>query len=245
MRDFIDIVEQLNEGRFKNFAISAALGAATATGAMHGVKAHAEAEPQIPSYYVYDDEAAELGLSSIDEVDPYLDAAETADTPSMKTQRKVAKGDRSAVAAQAPNEAVQLLALTMWGDARQDGPEAMRAVGHVVMNRIRSARHFGRNIKEVVWKRKAFSCWNPSDPNRAAMKSIKSLPSDSLDKIRYKQAVKIARDIIGHADSDPTSGALFYHTKSISPGWSLGAKPVVKLDNHVFYRVDGKAPKKA
>ncbi len=142
------------------------------------------------------------------------------------------------------NEATKLLALTMWGEARSDGKEAMRAVGHVVINRIRSPRKFGKNIKEVVWKRKAFSCWNSGDPNRESMKKIASLPDTHPSKVRWNEAVKIAQDIVSGRDSkDPTNGALFYHTKAMGlPYWvSKDMKPIAKIANHLFYKTDAKA----
>jgi hypothetical protein len=59
-----------------------------------------------------------------------------------------------AFAAQAP--AVELdvvdahwMALTMWGEARGSGEEAMRAVGHVIDNRRRAGRH-GAFVTETV-----------------------------------------------------------------------------------------------
>lgn len=141
------------------------------------------------------------------------------------------------------SEATKLLALTIWGEARSDGPEAMRAVGHVVINRIRSPRAFGKNIKEVVWKRKAFSCWNAGDPNRESMKKIASLPETHPSKVRWNQAVKIAQDITSGRSKDPTNGALFYHTKAMGlPYWvSKDMKPIATIASHLFYKTDAKA----
>ena len=142
------------------------------------------------------------------------------------------------------NETTKLLALTMWGEARSDGVDAMRAVGHVVINRIRSSRAFGKNVKEVVWKRKSFSCWNQGDPNRDAMKKIASLPEKHPSKQRWHQAVKLAKNIVSGKDgTDPTHGALFYHTKGMGkPYWvSDDMKPVAVVGNHLFYDTDAKA----
>lgn len=138
-------------------------------------------------------------------------------------------------------EEMKLLALTMWGEARGDGPEAMRAVGHVIINRMRSER-FGDSVKDVVWKRKAFSCWNPNDPNRQAMSNIAQLPRDSVDRQRWAEAVRIAKEIMSGRSSDLTNGALFYHTKQISPYWvEDDAQPTAMIANHVFYDTDKKA----
>lgn len=135
-------------------------------------------------------------------------------------------------------EAVRLLALTMWGEARGDGPQSMRAVGHVIMNRVKSPR-FGDTVKDVVWKRKAFSCWNENDPNRASMSNLSSMPSQSLDRVRWKQAVDIAKQIMAGKSQDPTNGAMFYHTDAIKPYWvSDDMEPSAKIDDHIFYVTD-------
>lgn len=139
------------------------------------------------------------------------------------------------------NEAAQLLALTMWGEARSTGIDGMRAVGHVILNRANSSRNFGDSIKEVVWKAKHFSCWNPGDPNRAAMERISSMPESSAGKIRYRQAYKLAKDILSGRDPDNTHGALFYHTENIKPNWSPDEEPVARIGGHEFYRTDKKA----
>ena len=135
----------------------------------------------------------------------------------------------------------RILALTMWAEARSDGKEAMRAVGHVVMNRLHSERKFGNSIEHVVLKRKAFSCWNPSDPNRKAMKAIPHMNKDSLEYKRFKEAMQIAMKIITGRDTDPTEGSLFYHTKQITPYWAVGIKPLKSIANHVFYDKDHKS----
>jgi spore germination cell wall hydrolase CwlJ-like protein len=134
-----------------------------------------------------------------------------------------------------------LLALTMWGEARGHGKEGMRAVGHVVVNRLNSSRKFGDSIQDVVWKRKAFSCWNPSDPNRQAMREIEKLPEGSPDYRRWQEAKKLATKILRGESSDPTNGAIFYHAERVSPTWARGISPVAKFADHIFYREDRKA----
>ncbi len=230
MRDWINIITESQhevieeKGKFGNMLAAAAL-AAGGVGIGVANSGNANAEPQ----YDYVDNTGEL---------PEIIVTGMHDGPSIKSP------ESPKAKVQSPREeAVKLLALTMWGEARSDGLDAMRAVGHVVMNRIHSARPFGRNVKEVVWKRKAFSCWNKSDPNRDAMRHIASLPEDNLNKVRWHQAVDLARAILAGKDSDNSAGALFYHTKQIKPYWvSDVTKPVARVANHIFYRNDAKAP---
>lgn len=135
----------------------------------------------------------------------------------------------------------KLLALTIWGEARSEGEAGMRAVGHVVKNRMKSDR-FGDEVKDVVWKRKAFSCWNPNDPNREKMRNIAQLPKDSIEYKKWKMAQKIADEILANKSKDPTRGALFYHTEDIKPKWADPKKAIAKVANHIFYRTDLKLP---
>lgn len=143
------------------------------------------------------------------------------------------------------DEAIQdhdtrLLALTMWGEARSHGEKGMRAVGHVIMNRVEAdKRKFGGNtIEGVVKKDKQFSAWNENDSNRKAMMNIMNLNTSSPDYKAWVQAQKIAKDIISGRSKDPTGGALFYHTTGVKPFWSKNKKPHVQIANHVFYSPD-------
>jgi spore germination cell wall hydrolase CwlJ-like protein len=127
------------------------------------------------------------------------------------------------------------MALTMWGEARSGGEEAMRAVGHVIDNRRRVGRH-GRYVTETVSEAWQFSCWNANDPNRAAMLNIDSLAEESEDRRRWDMARRLAEDILAGRSTDPTGGALFYHTGAVSPRWSQGVTPVARIGGHLFFR---------
>lgn len=134
-------------------------------------------------------------------------------------------------------EALYVMALTMWGEARRHGQQGMRAIGHVILNRARANRPmFGNGIVGVALKRKQFSCWNKGDPNRQAMQNIASLPEGSPDHRRWEEAKKIAREIITGQSHDPTGGALFYHTLDVDPAWAQGIEPIKMVADHVFYR---------
>jgi N-acetylmuramoyl-L-alanine amidase len=142
------------------------------------------------------------------------------------------------------NKAASLLALTIWGEARQDGPKGMRAVGHVIINRMKSKRAFGNDVAHVVWHRKAFSCWNEGDPNREAMEKIKQLPKGSPDYQRWMEAKKIATQLLAGELRDITHGSLFYYADSMDnpPAWAHGVPAVAHIGNHTFLKNDHKKP---
>ena|SRR5436853_7378592 len=127
------------------------------------------------------------------------------------------------------------MALTMWGEARSGGEEAMRAVGHVIDNRRRSGAH-GAYATETVSEAWQFSCWNRNDPNYAAMLNIDRLRPGSVDHRMWLAAKRLADDILSGRSADPTGGALFYHTAAVSPRWSAGLTPDRVIGGHLFFR---------
>lgn len=137
---------------------------------------------------------------------------------------------------------VLFMAATMWGEARSEGLKGMEAVGHVIKNRLEHKRDFGGDtVKDVVLKRKAFSCWNKNDPNYAKIKEVENMKAGSPSHRMFMQAQRIAEEILSGASTDPTKGSLFYHTDAFEPYWAKDAKPVAKVGSHLFYRVDGKS----
>lgn len=127
------------------------------------------------------------------------------------------------------------MALTMWGEARNGGEDAMRAVGHVIDNRRRARTH-GRYATETVSAAWQFSCWNRNDPNYPAILNIDRLKPDSEDHAMWLTAKRVAAEILAGASTDPTGGALFYHTAAVSPRWSAGLAPVRVIGGHLFFR---------
>lgn len=126
------------------------------------------------------------------------------------------------------------MALTMWGEARGSGEEGMRAVGHVIANRRESGRH-GPYATDTVSEAYQFSCWNPGDPNRAAMQNVEALPQGSRDYALWLAAKRIAEDILAGRSADPTGGALYYHADHVAPRWAAGMPPIARIGHHIFY----------
>ena len=126
------------------------------------------------------------------------------------------------------------MALTMWGEARGGGEAAMRAVGHVIDNRRRAGLH-GDFVTDTVGEAFQFSCWNPGDPNRAALDRVDSLSGDSADGRSWALARTLAAEILAGRSADPTGGALFYHTEEVAPRWSQGLTPVRRIGGHLFF----------
>lgn len=134
-------------------------------------------------------------------------------------------------------EDLKMLALTMWGEARNQGEEGMRAVGHVIKNRADENKPnlFGAGIKGVATASHQFSAWNKGDPNRQKMNNIDKLDPSSEDYSTWQKAQRLAANILTGRDPDPTKGSLYYHTTAVNPRWARNIDPVVKIGSHLFY----------
>lgn len=126
----------------------------------------------------------------------------------------------------------ELLARTLWGEARGEGARGMQAVGNVIMNRS-VAPAFGGNVPAVVLARKQFSAWNPGDPNRDKLLGV-----DDRNPA-FKSALAIADGLLDGRLPDITGGANHYHTANIArlPSWADASKVTARIGGHIFYRL--------
>ena len=182
----------------------------------------------------------------------------------MATQKPV-EPKKYEVTAEIVNPDLNVLAQTIWGEARQEGTKGMIAVGNVIKNRAEANKKmFGQGIKGVALKPKQFSCWNEGDPNREKLKDI--LQYDKLVSMRksptgepfnewfqkfkntgqyleyksYLKAKEIAQQILSGSVPDPTKGAVYYHTLDVKPIWRTKLDQVAQFGNHVFYTLPEK-----
>jgi spore germination cell wall hydrolase CwlJ-like protein len=125
--------------------------------------------------------------------------------------------------------AVDVLARTLWGEARGEPVRGIEAVAAVVANRVRKGGWWGRDVISVCRKPSQFSCWNPADPNRAKLERV-----DESDRV-FRICVRIARRAIAGSVVDPTAGATHYHVRGCVPAWAHGREPSAEIGNHLFY----------
>ena len=138
-----------------------------------------------------------------------------------------------------PVDLVDILARTIWGEARGEGEAGMIAVAAVVLNRVRISQDhggrywWGRDIASVCQARSQFSCWNPGDPNRAKLGAV----DDSDPSFRIARSV--AADAVAGRIDDPTFGATTYKVASLPWPYSWGHPrlPLVEIGRHAFYNL--------
>lgn len=128
-------------------------------------------------------------------------------------------------------DTIDILARTLWGEARGESLRGRQAVCWVIVNRanLRLPR-FGLSIAEVCQKPYQFSCWNPGDPNRRKLQQVTTADT------AFRECLEIARAAIAaQLPADPTKGSRHYHAIGVQPNWAAGKTPAARIGRHVFY----------
>ncbi|MGE8098135.1 cell wall hydrolase [Pseudomonas fluorescens] len=128
-----------------------------------------------------------------------------------------------------------ILARTLWGEARGEGLAGQIAVAWTIRNRVNDGKTnswWGEGYAGVCLKLYQFSCWNKSDPNFAHLSGAKPIPAG-----QFAQAQKAADQVIAGTVPDPTGGATHYYATTMpkAPAWAAKAKQTLKLGHHVFF----------
>lgn len=125
---------------------------------------------------------------------------------------------------------VDILARTLYGEARGEGPQGMEAVGHVILNRVNHQK-WGQNIAEVAQRKEQFSCWNHYDHNSRLIRRV------DLTDPKFMEAFRIAQKLVlRDLRDDPTRGATHFHNIYVAPPWRDGMIQTARIGGHVFYR---------
>ena len=125
---------------------------------------------------------------------------------------------------------VEVLAKTIYGEARGEPVEGQYAVGATVVNRLALHTWYGSTVTGVCLKPYQYSCWLKSDPNY--QKLIVMEDTDPL----LLPFINIAEEVI-NGTNDPTNGATHYYAVSIPPpAWIANATFTVQIGHHRFYK---------
>lgn len=133
-----------------------------------------------------------------------------------------------------------ILARTLWGEARGESLAGQIAVAWSIRNRVEMDLHndgkpdwWGEGYAGVCQKPYQFSCWNRNDPNFAYLSGAKQIPFRELAQARIA-----ADQVIDGKVLDPTGGATHYYATSMKmpPAWAAKAKQTLKLGGHVFFK---------
>lgn len=126
--------------------------------------------------------------------------------------------------------AQEVVARTIWGEARSVGEAGMEGVACVIRNRVERPGWWGTSWEGVCLKPWQFSCWNKGDPNREKLMAV-----NETDPLFY-EAMVIAEKVIDGKQPDITGGADSYYSTYIpAPHWTYGARFTVQIGNLKFY----------
>jgi N-acetylmuramoyl-L-alanine amidase len=123
----------------------------------------------------------------------------------------------------------QVLAATLYAEARGEPDDGQIWVVWVIRNRARMDREYwcGRNIKDVCLCPGQFECWNNKDNISVT------------DNQAFEKCIKIIDAVLEKADNnDPTGGCDHYNNpdKEGYPSWTRNCERVRKIGNHQFYK---------
>lgn len=128
------------------------------------------------------------------------------------------------------NKEIDVLARTIWGEARGEGQRGMQAVANVIMNRVNALSWFGNTVESVCKKPYQFSCWNANDPN--ASQCLRVSDTDAA----FRQCLNIAKLAVDGRLADITGNADHYHAVGVNPSWAKTYRFTVQIGNHKFYK---------
>lgn len=137
------------------------------------------------------------------------------------------------------NDGPDILARTLWGEARGEPENGRVAVGCVIRNRAHSPVAWWRRAAGVTdpfaaaclcaWQ---FSCWNDNDPNRRKIEALD--PADPA----FRQCRAIAEGIVDGTIADITDGATHYYAKAMKPApqWAGKLHLTAAIGGHLFLK---------
>jgi spore germination cell wall hydrolase CwlJ-like protein len=129
-----------------------------------------------------------------------------------------------------------ILARTLWGEARGESLAGQIAAAWTIRNRVddgKTKSWWGEGYAGVCQKPCQFSCWNKSDPNYAYLSGAKPIPFRELAQARIA-----ADQVIDGKVTDPTGGATHYYATTMpkAPDWAAKATQTLKLGHHIFFK---------
>jgi spore germination cell wall hydrolase CwlJ-like protein len=135
------------------------------------------------------------------------------------------------------SRSIDIMARTIWGEARGEGRAGMEAVAAVIMNRVKYPRWWGTDVASVCTKPYQFSCWNSDDPNRPKILAVTGKDP------AFVTALEVAQNAVDGKLPDPTGGAdSYYSIFTHPPVWAEHAVHTCTIGHHAFYRTEIPAP---
>lgn len=120
------------------------------------------------------------------------------------------------------DEEARCLATAIFFEARSESLEGQLAVARVIINRSKSPR-FAGSLCGVV-----------RQPGQFGFVRRGVIPEPNTSRPAWKTSIAVAHVALDNAWTSEAEGALYFHARRVSPGWSR--QRIAMIDNHVFYR---------
>lgn len=155
----------------------------------------------------------------------------------VKAMDKATKKDKLYGGYSAHN-AVNILARTLWGEARGENQAGKKAVASVIWNR---AGKNTDNLIKVVFRRKQFSCWNYLAKSKKRPGTYKYIipaaaAKNPIDKKSWDECVALATELIGGKFISTVTNANAYYVTNMSkkPYWTVSLSSTTNVGHHTF-----------
>lgn len=140
----------------------------------------------------------------------------------------------------------QIVAITIWGEARGQTTMLREAIGGVIQNRVRAQRpEWGVTPQGVCLAPAQFSCWTAAggDQNYSEVIGavINALDQKSMPGPILQECLRLAWQITGNQLADISGGAVYYYAPKAMrpvgriPSWAEGKIPTVIIDGTAFF----------
>lgn len=131
------------------------------------------------------------------------------------------------------------VALTLWGEARNEPIEGIVGVANVIRHRQLQS---GRAWRTVVHQRLQFSCWWPqggaANYERVTALARRVVAGQAITTASWQECLWVADGVMTGRVRDNVKGARHYLTtallKTNPPAWARGASRVTELGAHTF-----------
>ena len=143
-------------------------------------------------------------------------------------------------------QAANIIARTLYAEARNDGKTGMTAVASVIYNRADGkASDFANVCKKHGYSKKAkrvvhqFSCWNRMTDEEWSQKNFKikipkTVKNSAKARMLWETAKKIAADMLSGSFTPTTDANMYYAPKKCSPDWAKKLTNTVMIGSHKF-----------
>lgn len=131
-------------------------------------------------------------------------------------------------------QAANIIAKTLFSEARGEGTRGIDAVASIILNRGNSNP---QNYPEVCLKKKQFSCWNnlkDRTPKTYVSKIPASVANNPKEAEILKYCQKVAGDLLTKNFTSTIGSRNVYHTTKVTPSWDYAMSNKTTIGNHVF-----------